>query len=66
MAIPRSLGSRCVTSTPPISTVPASKSSSPAIALSKVDFPQPDGPSSTAKSPGSTTRSIPRNARTGP
>ena len=66
MAIPRALGSRSVTSSPPISIDPASMSSSPAIALSKVDLPQPDGPSSTAKSPGSTTRSMPRNARTGP
>src|SRR5271169_4776610 len=33
--------------------------SSPAIVLSKVDFPQPDGPTSTRKPPLSSVRSMP-------
>src|SRR6516162_4098982 len=54
--MPRLLGSRCVTSVPSISTTPASVSSKPAITLSNVDFPQPDGPSRTVKSPASIGR----------
>src|SRR5262249_20829944 len=56
IAMPRLLGSRCVTSVPSISITPASVSSNPAITLSNVDLPQPDGPSSTVKSPASIGR----------
>src|SRR3984957_16742937 len=56
MAMPRLLGSRWVTSAPSISMMPASVSSRPAMAFSSVDLPQPDGPSSTVKSPASIGR----------
>src|ERR1700722_17511330 len=58
MAMPRLLGSRGVTSAPSISITPASVSSRPAMAFSSVDLPQPDGPSSTVKSPASIGRSM--------
>src|SRR5689334_5338713 len=57
MPIPRSLGSTQVTSRPPISTCPRRTSMRPAMEWSRVDFPQPDGPSSTMNSPGSMDRS---------
>src|SRR5262249_39574540 len=41
---------------------PPSISSSPATARSKVDLPQPDGPTTTQKAPSSTTRSIASSA----
>ena len=44
MPMPRSFGSAQVTSRPPMCTLPASASISPAIACSSVDLPQPDGP----------------------
>ena len=46
-------GASSVTSRPPIEIVPALTSSSPAIIRSSVDFPQPDGPTSTMNSPSS-------------
>ena len=50
MAMPRSLGSCQVTLRPPIQIWPSSTSIRPAMALSRVDLPQPDGPSSTRNS----------------
>src|SRR5579863_4440334 len=40
--------------------------SSPAIVLSSVDFPQPDGPTSTRKPPLSSVRSIPLRISSAP
>ena len=50
MAMPRSFGSCHVTFRSPIQISPSSISIRPAMALSKVDLPQPDGPSSTRNS----------------
>ena len=47
MERPRSEGESAVTSRPSIAMRPASGISSPAISLRVVDFPQPEGPSST-------------------
>ena len=47
----RSRGRSCVTSRSPITTLPSVTSSSPAIIRRSVDFPQPDGPTSTMNSP---------------
>src|SRR6185503_17432257 len=66
MAMSRSLGGMALTTRSPISTVPPSGRSRPAITFSRVDLPQPDGPSSTANSPFSTVRSIPLRTSTGP
>ena len=55
--MPRSFGSSQVTLRPPIQICPAWISISPAMALSKVDLPQPDGPSSTTNSDSATLRS---------
>src|SRR5262245_24703215 len=66
MAMSRSRGRTSLTSRPSISIVPLSMSSSPAIVLSRVDLPQPDGPTSTANSPEDTFRSMPRSTSTGP
>ena len=52
MAMSRSLGGTSLTTRPPISIVPALWRSSPAMMLSSVDLPQPDGPTSTVNSPG--------------
>ena len=57
MAMPRSLGSSQVTLLPPIQICPSLTSIRPAMALSKVDLPQPDGPSSTMNSTRATSRS---------
>src|SRR4051812_1514589 len=59
MAMSRSFGGMSLTIRPPISTVPALGRSSPAMMLSSVDLPQPDGPTSTANSPLSMSRSMP-------
>src|SRR5882762_1052879 len=61
MAMSRSFGGMSLTTRPPISTVPALGLSSPATMLSRVDLPQPDGPTSTVNSPLSMSRSIPFN-----
>ena len=53
MAISRSGGARSVTSRSPMVIVPSVTSSKPAIIRSMVDFPQPDGPTSTMNSPSS-------------
>ena len=66
MAMPRSLGSSQVTLRPPIQIWPVSTSSRPAIALSSVDLPQPEGPSRTRSSPCSTSSDRPSNTRTAP
>src|SRR5690606_249554 len=44
----------------PISTSPSVIDSSPAIRLSTVDLPQPDGPTMVRNSPSATSRSSPR------
>ena len=44
MAMSRSFGALSLTTWPPIRSSPSVMSSSPAIMLSVVDFPQPDGP----------------------
>src|SRR5580700_936121 len=64
--MPRLLGSRCVTSAPSISMMPESVSSRPAMAFNSVVLPQPDGPSSTVKSPASIGRSMFFNTWSGP
>ena len=51
---------------PPISMVPASGDSSPAIRRSTVVLPQPDGPSTVSISPGRTSRSTSSTATTSP
>ena len=51
MAMSRSRGGTFVTSRPPMMIAPPDVSSSPAMQLSSVDLPQPDGPTSTRKSP---------------
>src|SRR3954452_17446153 len=56
MPMPRSLGSSQVTFLPPMKIWPSETSSRPAMQLSKVDLPQPDGPSSTMNSPSATSR----------
>src|SRR5260370_41452461 len=64
--MPRVLGSRCVTSAPSISMMTESVSSRPAMAFNSVVLPQPDGPSSTVKSPASIGRSMFLRTRNGP
>ncbi|MNU09820.1 hypothetical protein D3C72_2566080 [compost metagenome] len=59
MAMSRSFGSRSLTILPPMRISPAEISSRPAIILSSVDFPQPDGPTSTTNSPSLMVRSTP-------
>ena len=59
MPMPRWLGSVQVMSWPPMATVPSQTSTSPAMLCSKVDLPQPEGPSRTRNSPSATSRSSP-------
>src|SRR4029453_17111238 len=66
MAMSRWGGSKSVTSTPPIETVPSVTSSRPAIIRKSVDFPQPDGPTSTMNSPSATVSVTSSTARTPP
>ena len=63
MAMPRSLGSSQVTLRSPIQIWPVSTSSRPAMALSSVDLPQPEGPSRTRNSPRSTSSDSRSNTR---
>ena len=56
MPMPRSFGSSQVTFLPLMKIWPSETSSSPAMQLSRVDLPQPDGPSSTMNSPSATSR----------
>ncbi len=58
MLRPRLAGGTLVMSTPSISMCPLVTSSSPAIRRSKVDLPQPDGPTNTTNSPSPMSRSI--------
>src|SRR5215469_16806344 len=59
MAMSRSLGSTRFTRRPPILISPPLASSSPATRRSSVDFPQPDGPTTTISSRSAMVRSIP-------
>src|SRR4051812_2024483 len=59
MAMPRLDGSTSFISTSPISSLPELMSSSPAIIRSRVDLPQPDGPTKTTNSPERMSRSTP-------
>src|SRR5690606_19034239 len=59
MAMPRCTGGRSLTTLPPISISPALTSSRPAIMRSRVDLPQPEGPTKTTNSPSETSRSMP-------
>ena len=54
--MPRSLGSSQVTFLPLMKMRPFEMSSSPAMQLSKVDLPQPEGPRSTMNSPSAISR----------
>ena len=51
MAIPRSEGGKSITGRSAIIISPLLKFSNPAISLSNVDFPQPEGPTKTTNSP---------------
>src|SRR5580765_5438462 len=62
----RARGARCVTSRPPIEIVPAVVSSSPAISLSSVDLPHPEGPTRTMNSPSCTVSETSSIAQTPP
>ena len=66
MATPRSAGSWRVTSRPLMRTLPEEMRSSPAMARSSVDLPQPEGPTMTTNSPGSTAKLTPLMARNAP
>ncbi len=55
---------RPVTGRPLARTVPALGETNPAMALSRVDLPQPEGPSRHTSSPGATSRSMPSSAAT--
>ncbi len=59
MAMPRLAAGISFIACPSISSVPPVIGSSPAIILSSVDLPQPDGPTNTTNSPGSISRSTP-------
>src|SRR5258706_16414228 len=52
----RSLGAWCVTSRPPMCTLPPDTASRPAIRRSNVDLPEPLGPTSTQNSPSAMSR----------
>jgi hypothetical protein len=66
MATSRCLGRSASTARPPIETDPVSCVSSPAMILSSVDFPQPDGPSSVRNSPSAMSSETPRSTATAP
>ena len=55
----RSFGATSLTTRPPIAISPSEMSSRPAIILSTVDLPQPDGPTSTQNSPSTMVTSTP-------
>ena len=55
----RARGGRSLTTVSPIAISPSVIDSRPAIMRSRVDLPQPDGPTSTTNSPSRTSRSIP-------
>src|SRR5882672_6758311 len=58
MAMSRALAGRSVTSRPSMAMAPSLTCSSPAMIRSSVDFPQPDGPTSTRNSPSAMASSI--------
>src|SRR3982074_3973100 len=60
----RSFGGTSLTTSPPIMMSPSVISSRPAVMRSVVDFPQPDGPTSTTNSWSAMSRSMPRTAST--
>src|SRR5574341_1283147 len=71
MAMSRSFGCTWFTTRPPMRISPPEMFSSPAIILSSVDLPQPEGPTSTQNSPSSmsmstpcTTAVVPKDLRT--
>src|SRR5262245_5538982 len=66
MATSRSRGERFVTTRSPIETSPPVITSRPAIIRRSVDFPQPDGPTSTMNSPLVIVRLTSSTARTPP
>ena len=66
MATPRSDGASRVTSRVPIRMAPPEIPSSPAIARSSVDLPQPEGPTKTQNSPSETSSETPCSAWTSP
>src|SRR5919198_1505044 len=59
----RSLGATSLTTRSAIRISPDDASSSPATIRSAVDFPEPDGPTSTVKPPSATSRSSASTAR---
>src|SRR5215470_2944669 len=59
MAMSRSLGSSSLTTRSPIATWPPVMRSSPAIMRSRVDLPQPEGPTMTMNSPSAISASTP-------
>src|SRR5215203_4599317 len=62
MPMSRRKGGRSTTERPASRMAPESGCRKPAIRLSVVDLPQPDGPSKVRNSPGGTARSIPSTA----
>ena len=66
MAMSRSFGATSLTTRSPIRTVPALIASSPATILSRVDLPQPDGPTRMTNSPSAMSIETPRIASTAP
>src|SRR4249920_1170004 len=62
----RSFGERLFTRRPPIAISPLLIVSSPAIMLSRVDLPQPEGPTRIKNSPSSTSMLIPLSTSTEP
>src|SRR3954453_13617681 len=66
MATSRSYGVRSLTRRPSIRISPAVISSNPAMRLSVVDLPQPDGPSRVMNSPSGTVKFTPEQASTPP
>jgi hypothetical protein len=66
MAMPRCEAAVSFILTPPIDSSPPEIGSRPAIILSKVDLPQPDGPTKTTNSPLVIDRSTPRMTSTAP
>src|SRR5690606_21562619 len=66
MAMPRFAAGTSFMRSPSIRRFPPVIGSSPAIIRSSVDFPQPEGPTKTTNSPGSTSRSTPCTTCTSP
>src|SRR3989337_748370 len=66
MAMSRSRGATSLTILSPMRISPPVASSRPAMVRSKVDLPQPDGPTRTTNSPSSMVRSMPESTFTVP